>query len=480
MKPDTQVTRTGLTTALILFGVLSAGGEQVPVPKERVPVATMLENRTAVADATALYTLYIPRGLEPDGKHPTLLIFDPRGRARMAAELFQPAADRFGWILLSSNDSRSDGPWEPNLKAMRALWSESHRFAIADPSRVYATGFSGGGMLAWDLAQRTKQVAGVISVGSRLARETPTENIRFVHWGAAGSWDFNYTEMKVMDELLAREGVPHRLELFDGPHRWFGPELASEAVAWMELQAMRRGLKERDESLVEALWLADVVAAEALHGAENVLAAQRRWASIAATFDGLRDVTVAQASATRLAQDPRWRRALKEERRWDAADERYMREQLQALLAVRQQRVGLSAERLKRELDLERLQKQAAGEGYAATAAKRMLHRVYTQASFYLPRELLAAARWPEAEMVLEVAVEVKGDYAHVWYNLACAAAQTGHLDRSLQALEMAVERGFADADFLDSDPDLEPLRESEEHAQAWAQLRAQLRPERD
>jgi predicted esterase len=392
---------------LVIAGLISAAVAEEPSSPEGLPLATLLVDRPAAADPTALYTLYIPRGIDPDDKHPTLLIFDPRGRARLAAEVFQPAADRFGWLLFSSNDSRSGGPMEPNVKAMNALWSETRRLTLCDPHRIYATGFSGGGMVAWILAQQTRQVTGVISVGSRLADWMPTDDVDFVHWGTAGSWDFNYNHMKTMDELLERQGGPHRLEIFDGPHRWFEQELASEAVAWMELQAMRRGLRSTDAILVETLWREDVAAAEELSSAGDVLAAQRRWVSIAATFDGLRDVSVAERNAAQLAKDSRWRRALKEERRWDDAEERYIRERLPALGAVRQRRGTVSAQRLRKKLDIERLKKQAASEGYASIAARRMLVRVYTHASTYLTRELMAAARWRDAEAVLELVVEV-------------------------------------------------------------------------
>ena len=42
----------------------------------------------------------------------------------LAAELFRAAAEAHGWILISSNDTRSDGPMEPNVKALQAMKGE--------------------------------------------------------------------------------------------------------------------------------------------------------------------------------------------------------------------------------------------------------------------------------------------------------------------------------------------------------------------
>lgn len=46
-----------------------------------------------------------------------------------------------------------------------------------------------------------------------------------------------------------------------------------------------------------------------------------------------------------------------------------------------------------------------------------------------------------------------------VHYNLACSLAVLGQTDPALEALERAVERGYADAEFMQGDADLESLR---------------------
>jgi len=430
-----------------------------------VTVGTFLDDQPTVHDPTARYTLYLPVGFDPSQRHPVLLIFDPRGRARLAAELFRPAADRFGWILVSSNDTRSDGEWQPNRKAIAALWPEVHYLTGADPRRLYAAGFSGGAIVAWVLAQSTHEIAGIVSVGGRLAPEVPTDRIEFVHWGAAGSWDFNLTEMRTIEELLERKGVPHRLEVFDGPHSWCPPELAEQAIAWMELQAMRRELRPVDAELVATLWDEDVGRAEALEAAGDVVAAERRWRAIADTFDGLHDNEPAIAASERLRSTREFDAEERAQRRADAADERFIRERLPLLTAMGTRDEPVTVARLRRELGIDRLLEASAGDGPDAVAARRMLHRVSTQASFYLPREFMADGRWREAETSLELAVLANPDAAPwVWYNLACAASHMGHLDRALDALAEAVERGFADADLARSDPDLEALRSSPEY----------------
>ena len=59
-------------------------------------------------DPSLRYTVYLPSTFDKDKPAPILFILDYRGRARVAAEVFIPAAERFGWILMSSSNTTSD------------------------------------------------------------------------------------------------------------------------------------------------------------------------------------------------------------------------------------------------------------------------------------------------------------------------------------------------------------------------------------
>jgi predicted esterase len=450
-------------------------GQALPRPSpadETVRLSTFLDDRPSQADPTAHYTLYLPASYDPDGSQPVLLIFDPRGRARMAAELFREAAERYGWILVSSNDTRSDTGWEPNEKALAALWPEIHRLAI-DRRRIYATGFSGGAIVAWMLGYRTGALAGVIGVGGRLDPTMPSHEPPFVHWGAAGSWDFNYDEMKRVDELLAREGVTHWLEIFDGPHSWFPAALATQAVGWMELQAMRQGSAPRDEELIEEEWRRLMARARELEAEGESLAAYEHYRQTGASFAGLRDPADATTAADRLETDPVCKRQRRERRRWDETDERYSRDKVPLLQRAGDREQPASAAELRQALAIRRLQSTAEGTGYKAVAARRMLQRIYSQASFYLPRKWLAEGDYRAARTVLTLAIEIRDDSPAVWYNLACAAARMGTAREAMVALEAAVGRGFRNAAHLRADEDLASLARRAEFQRLLERLEA-------
>jgi dienelactone hydrolase len=469
MRPGLAFVALLVTTALLVEAAVE-GAEARP-GAETLALATFLDDRPTAVDPTAHYTLYLPPSYDAEGSQPLLLIFDPRGRARMAAELFHEAADRYGWILVSSNDTRSDTGWEPNQKALAALWPEISRFAI-DPRRIYATGFSGGAIVAWVLASRSDALAGIIGVGGRLDTALPTKAPSFAYWGTAGSWDFNYDEMRKIDRLMERERAPHWLEIFAGPHRWMPAELATQAVGWMELVAMARGTAPRDEARIEEEWQRLMAGGESLEADGALLAAAERYRQVETTFEGLRGTEPAARAAARLEADPELKRLRRQRRRWDAADERYAREKVPMLQQAAALEERATVDELRQWLEIRRLTAAAQGDGYEAVAAKRMLHRVYTQASFYLPRQWLGEGNYRAARTVLTIALDIRDDFPHVWYNLACAAARMGDAKAALEALEQAVERGFADADQLLGDEDLAGLRGRTEFLRLLERLR--------
>jgi len=426
-----------------------------------LPVGTLVENMRCQADPTQSYTLYLPSGYTTEKRRPALLIFDPGGRSRPAAELFQGAAERWGWILLSSNDTRSGGPPEANLKAVNALWPEVHLRYASDPRRLYAAGFSAGGHLAFLLGKQSGELAGVIANGSRLLTDQ-LQATRFALFAAAGDRDFNYAEMRAVDELVAEQGNPHRFEVFPGRHSWMPAELAAQAVAWMELVAMRRELRPRDLAAVEELLARDLTAARELEAAGDPLAALRRFEMVARTYDGLAEVAAARVEAARLASSLEVAREVKDERHWLAFEQRMQRRFAEVYARLEGTGKPMSAPALRDALDVASLQRRAEAPGREGVTARRLLSTLYVQASSSAFRPLYEGERWRAAVALLTVASELydgSGAPWTVWYNLACVHARARHRDEAVRALERAVAEGFDDVQALSRDPDLASLQ---------------------
>src|SRR4051812_25825246 len=206
---------------------------------------TLVEHVSCPTDPSQTYTLYLPSTYAPTLKWPLLLVFDPGGRAARAAEVFREAAERFGWIVAASDNSRN-GPWEPTLRAVNAMWPALLGGYAVDERRVYTAGHSGGATVAWMIAQQSRQIAGVIGSGQPDPGLETGKRGSFAWFGTAGRADFNFIEVKEIDARLAKSHATHRMEIFEGRHEWPPVDLTFRALGWFELLAMRDGRQPRD------------------------------------------------------------------------------------------------------------------------------------------------------------------------------------------------------------------------------------------
>src|SRR6266699_5733194 len=86
------------------------------------------ERARSATDTSQTFALYLPPGYTTERRWPVLFVLDPRGRALLSLKLFQDAAARLGWVILSSYNTLSDGPPEPNVNAVNAMlaWAQTH------------------------------------------------------------------------------------------------------------------------------------------------------------------------------------------------------------------------------------------------------------------------------------------------------------------------------------------------------------------
>ena len=362
--------------AILLFG---------ESPSQGPARGRIVEHLVCPSDPGETYTLYLPSSYDPSRRWPLLMIFDPGARAARAAEVFREAAERFGWMVAASETSRN-GPWEPTLRAVNALWPALLGGYSVDERRIYTAGHSGGATVAWTVAQQTGRVAGVIASGQPNPGADQLKNVRFAWFGTAGHTDFNFLEVKAIDAQLGRAGRAHRVEFFDGGHQWPPADLAQRALGWMEAAAMKEGRRPRDLDLVRQLFAEDMTRARALHDRGLLIEAWRSYDTIVSTYDGLVDLADARARRTLLEADVAFKNARKIESRADdreRGEARAIGRLLTRLSADDRPLVG----EIRNELSLDALIKASRGEDYEAQSAARSIGLVRIQLSTII-REL--------------------------------------------------------------------------------------------
>lgn len=281
-----------------------------------IPKGQIVDKLVCLHDAAQSYALYLPSNYTPARKWPILYAFDPPARGKVPLERFKDAAEQYNWIVVGSNNSRN-GPLQLSVDAWNAIVKDTHeRFAI-DDERVYATGFSGAARAAIYLAMRCRDcIAGVIAGGTGFpAGITPSPALHFAVFVVAGVEDFNFPEVKDLDDALAKAGMTHRIEIFDGRHEWAPSSVATRAVEWLELTAMKAGKRAHDDRLIAAIRQKTLEQARALEEAKKTYDAYQVYAGAADTFKGLLDAGDIEKKVSQLRDSPEVKDAIRNEQR---------------------------------------------------------------------------------------------------------------------------------------------------------------------
>ena len=242
----------------------------------------MLPKITTSKDSRQSYALYLPSNYSSAKQWPIVYAFDPAARGALPVGLLKDAAEKYGYIVAGSNNSRN-GSGQLEGQAAQAMFDDTHARLSIDDRRIYLAGFSGGARVSAQLAQHCACAAGVILAGAGFQ---PTAQDSFAVFSAIGSFDFNYGEMIALDEALEKLSHPHFLRRFDGPHQWPAAGLFDEALAWFRLQAMKSGREPRDATFIAEHLALELKRAQSFQPADP-FAAWFEYRQAANTFDSL-------------------------------------------------------------------------------------------------------------------------------------------------------------------------------------------------
>lgn len=456
--------------ALALLATSLAHGAE-PQQQEEIAKGRVVAKVVCKADPGQSYALYLPSHYTPEKRWPILYAFDPGAEGRVPVELFQEAAEKYGWIVVGSLNSQN-GPMQGSIDASNALWKDTHARFSVDDRRIYTTGFSGGARVAVWIAYLCQNcVAGVIACGAGFHTQiaptpaTPPASISFAMFATVGTDDFNFGELKNLDDVLTTIGLPHHLAMFEGGHMWAPKDVLTRGVGWMEMQAMRAGRRAKDDALVEEIWKQEVERARALEASKKTYDAYVAYRALLADFRGLRETKAFDEKLAQLKDTAEVKQGLREEK-----DQiRRQQELTSQLIAFQERRKDVETRTVafgefKRVLGDLRKKARETEDSIERRIARRTLHDVF--AYYYEGASNLVQRRKDLGEAVfkLEIATEIAENNSQVIYELATAYALNGEKKKALDALRRAVEKGFTDIARMNSSPALEALRKESEY----------------
>ena len=433
----------------IVMSLVSIIGEAQTIARDELPRGVLIEKVACLNDNAQSYALYLPSNYTPDKKWAILYAFDPFAQGKVPVEIFRDAAERFGFIVVGSNNSQNNSGLQKLTETITAFWTDSHaRFSI-DEKRLYATGLSGGARVANYFAASCRGcVAGVIACGATFTPNFPLDrSLPFSIFGTVGTDDFNYPELVKTFEKLNEIGITNRLDVFDGRHGWLTKDLTFDALEWMNLQAMKSGRLERDKKFVESLLAKQTNKAQTLAENGGFLEAARIYENITSDF---KDISETKNTSEKLAEIKRqksYKKLADEEK--DSFDEQYKRAKIivamGATLRDSTSNKNAARQQVTNEVESWRQKAKASADSNERRLARRILGQVFVET---YEAALYVNERQKDYKTMianLELTRLINPQNSNTLLELARAYAFGDRKKDALDALTEAVKNGFSD-----------------------------------
>jgi hypothetical protein len=226
-------------------------------PEEKMRAKFLKQNPTGVIHAQipirggngSSYALYIPTSYEPGKPTPVVYCFDPHGNGKLPLELMKDEAEKLGYILIGSNDSKNGMQWNEIEGIINTMLADTRKKLNLDIKRTYAAGFSGGARVALNYATTVGEFKGVISCSAAIEPyRILAANIDLLV--IAGIDDMNYRESFFCIEGMKDDAGVHLFLSFDGKHQWPPKDMLATGLQLFNLRAMKNGQIPNDEKLI--------------------------------------------------------------------------------------------------------------------------------------------------------------------------------------------------------------------------------------
>jgi len=447
-----------LLTTIVAAQSLPFASEAFDPQESRGKVVSSL---ACLDDPSQSYALYLPSNYSPDRAWPIFYVFDPDARGGVPVEFYEKPAERYGYILAASNNSRN-GPYEPAMAAAQAVWSDTHRRFSIDPKRVYTMGFSGGARFAtaFALACQSCRITGVMAHGAGFPAGKAEDKPPFFYFAAVGNADFNLPEILKLRRELEALGADFKVEIHDGSHEWAPPGVFEHALAWMDLKAMQAGTLAPDSELAHRLF--EQTKAQASDAGKKGATLESYYAlrSLLADFKGIEGVDLKDVPARLEAvkTSDALKQAKKDEQR-EMDRQRYLTETAGRQLV----RFGDAQPDERRQLTrdirstLLRLWRRSSSSGSDGTLYTRAFTQMWA-AGIELGEEALDQERLPQAEAYFELMGKAIPGRPYPLVHLAKVRIKAGDKKGAIRALEEAVQQGLKNPAVISEDPELQPL----------------------
>ncbi|MEO8087968.1 MAG: hypothetical protein ABI763_14180 [Bacteroidota bacterium] len=269
----------------------------VALERDSFPVSRIIPIVACKNNSGISYALYLPHQYAPNIALPALIFTDPHGDGVFPIGKYFSLAEKFGVILIGSNDSKNGIPFTQSTLILQTLSAEATQRFHADERQISLAGFSGGAKATLVAASEIPSLLSVIYCGAGLPG---ISSMLPPALGITGLKDMNYTEVIQTDHQLDNMKLQHALIEWNGKHEWSDSATFQYVFYWIRFRAMGKKITPVDKTLVQQF--------SSLNSKpfSNPLQEEMRLMKMTCFLNGVADITSYSSSLESLRKEKRF------------------------------------------------------------------------------------------------------------------------------------------------------------------------------
>lgn len=413
---------------------------------------TIISNVICKNDQSLSYSLYLPSDYTINRNWPIIFCFDPKGDGKLPVTLFKETAEKYGYIVIGSNNCRNGLHTEEIKHITDILFADANEKISINPNRIYLAGFSGGARIACSIALNNASILGVIACSAGFDHSLYQSNFNFI--GIAGNEDMNYLEMKQLEESMYKWSGRHELIIYIGKHQWPPKETLKQALISMELFAIKDKMKDTNRTIINDFLLEDTLRINQFENSkdiDSISLSLKILDNTIYTLTGLIDTSFLTSKRRVLLQNKELNEYLIKESCVDSIEAQKQSEYSKAF----------SLKPLNWwKNEIKNLHKTEANAKYYVEklSAKRLLAFISLMSYSYV-NATISQENWRASALYLQIYGIADPDNPDYYYFLSCYLANNGYAQEALMTLKKSLKLGFSDRFKLVNDPLLDKLR---------------------
>jgi dienelactone hydrolase len=441
----------------------STNGNTISVPLQHAGAPFKLLRKGIVLDSvicsddsSQIYAVYLPTHYDTAKKWPIIYFFDPHGVGNLPVKLYKDLAEKYGFILAGTYNSKNGMQWETSEKAAEAFMKDTWLRLSIDNNRSYTFGFSGGAKVASMVAIADGGIAGVVACGGGFPEQHPPLKQPFSFISFVGDKDFNNVTVRQLDKLLDSTNLAHQLIVFNGKHQWPPVSIAEEAFQWLDADAMRMKTMPKNDSIIKSIRETMLKEAGDWHKKRNPVEEYYTYKKLLNFLRDLDDLGKYAAMVQQFENSDAIEKNFKDEETFEA-------EEAQEILEFRAHLSKMDEAWWENKVSIMKKRIQKDTTSPAALQTQRMLGYLslvmYMGASNELNGGNIQAATYFNGLYAL--VDPANPEHCYINATLFMASKNSG---KALEQLREAVKLGFTDSKRLESDSYFESLHNSPEY----------------